>query len=135
MKHILLFVWQLPQHILGLLLRCLCAGRCRAVKRKGAAVVFFIEHFWGGICLGAYIFIDYTLINDQRILTHEYGHFLQSRMLGPLYLLIVGVPSITMNIFCRILGPQSRFSARYYQRFPENWADKLGNMAEERKLF
>jgi len=30
---------------------------------------------------------------EQRTLVHEYGHTIQSIILGPLYLLIIGIPS------------------------------------------
>ena len=76
-----------------------------------------------GVSLGKYIIIRYNA--SLNTLNHEYGHCLQSEKLGPLYLLVVGIPSITMNILTRwgILK-----SERYYKRFPENWADTLGGV-------
>jgi hypothetical protein len=49
----------------------------------------------GAVSLGQYIFIfsDYGK-DEMRIIKHEYGHTRQSHILGPLYLLVVGVPSI-----------------------------------------
>jgi hypothetical protein len=46
-------------------------------------------------------------------------------MLGPLYLFIVGIPSVTMNMLtkAKILKREN-----YYKRWPETWADKLGKV-------
>jgi len=76
-----------------------------------------------GVSLGKYIIISHNA--GSQTLSHEYGHCLQSEKLGILYLLVVGLPSITMNIMTRmgILEPEN-----YYKRFPENWADKLGGV-------
>ena len=31
---------------------------------------------------------------SERILVHEYGHTIQSLILGPLYLIVIGIPSL-----------------------------------------
>ena len=31
---------------------------------------------------------------SKRLLVHEYGHTIQSLILGPLYLIVIGIPSI-----------------------------------------
>jgi len=77
-----------------------------------------------GVSLGDYIIINKDHLTDI-IIKHEYGHSLQSRKLGWLYLLIVGVPSITMNILTRVKLLKAE---NYYKRWPENWADKLGGV-------
>jgi len=61
----------------------------------------------------------------EKTKNHEYGHSLQSRMLGPVYLLVVGLPSSLFNLLTRLdfLNPNG-----YYSRYPENWADKLGKV-------
>jgi hypothetical protein len=43
-------------------------------------------------------------------------------MTGPLYLIVVGLPSIIQNILGK-LGIISDLN--YYKRYPENWANKL----------
>jgi hypothetical protein len=59
---------------------------------------------------------------------HELGHQRQSEMFGPLYLLIVGLPSI---IRARIWVGRKLPPLDYYKGWPENQADKLGGV--ERK--
>ncbi|MCB1140566.1 MAG: hypothetical protein KDK23_17540 [Leptospiraceae bacterium] len=51
--------------------------------------------------------------------THEYGHTYQSRLLGPFYLLIIGIPSL----LSASLRP-SRHGAVYTERWADAWAAK-----------
>lgn len=63
---------------------------------------------------------------DKRARTkkHEYGHSKQSLYLGPLYLIVVGLPSITWAE----LYKNFKREISYYDVYPENWADKLGEV-------
>lgn len=129
MKKILLYIWQLPQNLLGLLVI--------AVTRAEPSTLFVdkdqpyyrsqLDHCSFGVCLGEYIiFGAYTAcIMDWR---HESGHRLQSRTLGPLYLLVVGLPSVVRNVWDRIAHRSWGFDRRkcwYYGGYPESWADRL----------
>lgn len=63
---------------------------------------------------------------NERMARHEYGHTLQSLLLGPLYLLVIGLPSF---LWCQLPFFQERRKRRhisYYSFFPERWADALG---------
>ena len=115
------YIWQLPQNLLGWLLS-------RGYKNiKGVEGVKIYEksgkHIYG-VSLGDYIVFggSYHTHTDDL---HEYGHHIQSVVLGPLYLLIVGIPSVLFNVISRI---SPKFSDRYYERYPENWADDLGGV-------
>jgi hypothetical protein len=83
--------------------------------------------FVSGFSAGQYIFLNDG--HDSTDIRHELGHSLQSMYLGPLYLLIVGIPSAANNLWDRwfhkhwMPGKRIRW---YYCRFPEHWADKLG---------
>ena len=37
---------------------------------------------------------------SRRLLVHEYGHTIQSLILGSLYLIVIGIPSTLWGIFC-----------------------------------
>lgn len=114
------WLWQLPQHLLALILIKIVGAK--KTKTHGGASVYMTHHVFG-ISLGEYIIV-WDESNDV-VIRHEYGHTLQSRMLGPAYLIIVGLPSITMNLLSRagILRVD-----RYYDRWPEDWADRLGGV-------
>lgn len=120
------WTWGLPQSLLGLAL-ALKYRRCPR-KRVGGAVATLHDGDWGGVSLGMFIFVPNGLPPEReaQLLAHEYGHTFQSALLGPLYLLAVGVPSyLWANL---PLNQRRRAAMRipYESRYPENWAEALG---------
>ena len=122
----MLYVWQVLQHLLGLLLiKITGAGRW---KTGGIAWYWFDKNknrftrFFSGVSLGRYILLPY---GDMATIKHEHGHSKQSEYLGPLYLVIIGLPSATGNLISRI----SKTVHKNYYRLPwERWADILGGV-------
>lgn len=116
------WTWELPQTLLGWILTLFY--QVRNTQDYQDVKVVYLEKARIGISLGRYIiFYHWASENTHK---HEYGHTRQSKYLGPLYLLVVGLPSITLNILSSIIG--GKFASNYYNRFPEDWADKLGNV-------
>ena len=110
---VLLYLWQLPQNLLGLLV-ILFTGA------KKQCLVYRTDKYRFGVSLGKYIiFGGYYSYVDIK---HEMGHQKQSLYLGPLYLLIIGLPSVTGNLLRRLI----KFD--YYKQPWEDWADKLGGV-------
>lgn len=125
MKNFLLILWQLPQVLLGIIVVVISRAK---LDKKG----IYRTKMSFGVSLGPIIVIhegygEYT----ER---HECGHSKQSLMLGPLYLLIVGIPSLIMNIMSRIsfVWGSGKFGGQYYSRWPESWANKLGEIEKDR---
>ena len=82
------------------------------VTRKGR-----LPYNWG-ISLGRFINVGGSRddIRVPSMLAHEFGHTLQSRILGPLYIIVVGFPSL---IGCRL--PLHDHRREWY----EVWANRL----------
>jgi len=124
---ILLFIWQLPQNLLALFL-ILTKGLVERSQINGVPIFRGNNILWG-VSLGDFIILSdlYTDIDTPK---HEYGHCIQSKIFGPLYLIIIGIPSITMNILSSYSYEHGSktFWRNYYKRWPENWADKLGKV-------
>ena len=122
---ILLYIWQLPQHLLALVILAIIRliGKPYTVRKIDSHNYICQTLFDASFSLGKYVFLtpDYT----KTILKHELGHCVQSIILGPLYLLIAGLPSISRNIYSRICKKDDKW---YYGSFPENWADTLGKV-------
>ena len=57
---------------------------------------------------------------------HEYGHTLQSKILGPLYLFVIGLPSLIWAGCFEDYRKENKIS--YYDFYTEKWADKLGGV-------
>lgn len=127
---ILLYIWQIPQNIVGLFVRFIMGADQKTVKGyRGDTTVFSSSKMSGGISLGKYIMLDKTYGNYDRYKEtwdHEYGHTRQSRILGPLYLFVIGIPSI---IWAGLYGPVIKPTYNgYYKFYTEKWADKLGGI-------
>jgi hypothetical protein len=54
--------------------------------------MFEFGECWGGLCLGPFQFVNKYATN--KIKDHEYGHSIQNILFGPLFLFIVGIPSL-----------------------------------------
>lgn len=125
-KKILLFIHQLPQNLLGLLVIFFTVAHKE--DREFEYVAYLSSPF--GVSLGNFIIFGKEP-GSETSYKHEYGHHIQSIKLGWLYLFVVGLPSILGNIWDRIAHGSWTYTQRevwYYSRFPERWADKLGNV-------
>jgi hypothetical protein len=120
MREFLLYVWQLPQNLLGLILVWILKPESK-VPYKGA-VVHLVPRRLIGVSLGRYIILRK---NRKLDVAHEWGHCRQSMRLGWLYLLVVGVVSglrSWLNIYKK---------GKYYDHWIERWADKLGGVWQD----
>ena len=122
MKEVLLYIWQLPQNLLGLIL-LLFYKREKVYHRLNGRTFYFTSEMPSGISLGNYIIMNRQDREDG--MRHEYGHTIQSRYLGWLYLLVIGLPSLCGNIWDRIFCKGDRW---YYNQPWEKWADRLGGV-------
>jgi len=83
---------------------------------------------YGGVSLGLFIFVtdDEVVKICDRMSVHEYGHTIQSLILGPLYLVVVG---ITSSVWCMSPYFQKKREDNnlpYSSFCIEKWADLLG---------
>ena len=86
----------------------------------------------GGVTLGRYIFVNQNYKDLSNVILHEIGHTKQSRILGPLYLIIIGIPSISWAGLRRLIPALKKIN--YYSLYTENWANKLMGLNKEGKL-
>ena len=70
--------------------------------------------------------IDVRASVDRPLLVHEYGHTIQSLVLGPLYLVIIGLPSVVWMNVPALSRWRARTGTSYYAFFTERWANALG---------
>ena len=131
MVNVLLYIWQLPQNLLGLILRIFYKTDEKIIYKE--KTIRICNKFRGGISLGETIF-TYNHWNSNELwksIKHEYGHSIQSRYLGWFYLLFIGLPSgigyWIDRLFHQKWTPADR-SKWYYNQPWEKWADKLGEV-------
>lgn len=120
---IVLFIWQLPQNIVALLMMPFI-GKLTLISYKNYCWAFKATKMSGGISLGNFVFLSEYSSNSDTTLAHEQeGHVKQSHMLGWLYLIIIGIPSIIWAGIHNYLGYKN-----YYIFYTEKWANKLAKL-------
>lgn len=124
MKELFLYIWQLPQNIIGLII-IIFGG---AKYKNGYWIIYSRnEKLFFGVSLGDYIIFCDKLEPIEIDLKHEQGHQKQSLCLGWLYLFVIGLPSFFGNIYDRIFHKDWDDIQRYYWYYNqpwEKWADE-----------
>lgn len=102
MKNILLqifyIIWQIPQILVALVMLPFM-GKKKLIRKENYCWVYECENMSGGISLGCFIFLSKYCAKRETTIMHELGHVKQSHMLGWLYLIIIGLPSILWATF------------------------------------
>lgn len=128
--------WGCLQTLLGLIVFLLHL-RDRHYLYHGAVITE-----WQGkssVSLGLFVFVTaepyfydklkdkYTLPElSRRLLVHEYGHTIQSLILGPAYLIVMGVPSTLWGFLPSANRMRREKQVSYFAFFTEKWANALG---------
>ena len=137
------FTWGLLQSLLGLFV-FLVNFRSSHYSYYGAIVTEW--NLKSSVSLGCFIFItkepyfydklkdDFTKADlSSRLLVHEYGHTIQSLILGPVYLIVMGIPS-TLWGFLPVAQKKRKQGVSYFSFFTEKWANRLGETVTQKKL-
>lgn len=114
--------WGAPNTLVGVAAGAfaLVVLRGRLGERRGVPVVLLPGRTTQAVTLGPVIIA--TGRPDAELLEHERGHWLQSVALGPLYFVVVGLPSLTHAIWFRRRYPRGPH-ALYFRFYTEAWAD------------
>lgn len=117
-RNLILFIWQLPQHLLAILYigYLVMMGKDLGVDSRYKQAIVIPCVMRGAVTLGCYVFVG---LNSEyrKTVKHELGHTIQSKILGPLYLIVIGIPSITYCGLRRIF-PSLR-KKNYYDFYTE----------------
>ena len=118
--NIFLYIWQLPQNLVGVVMLLYFRNEKKILEYSNIRY-YVAQKMSGAITLGNYIILSPYYHNDVETFVHEFGHTLQSKILGPLYLIVVGTNSLLHAWLhdCRSDGKS------YYHFWTEKWANKL----------
>lgn len=122
---IIKYVWQLPQ-MLAAWIWYLVRKKSILYNSVGNFYTVYVGANRGGVTLGDRIFISKCYRGEylNMVIAHESGHVKQSLYLGPLYLIVIGIPSILWAWSHRWIAPRKS----YYWLYTEAWANKLGGL-------
>lgn len=112
-------IWQLPQFIVALVMLPFL-GDIKLIARRHFNFCFVGSNMVGGISLGPFAYVSKRLTADEPVAHELDGHTVQSKILGPLYLFVVGIPSILNAMF--------DFTPCYYDFYTESWANRYAGL-------
>ena len=121
------WTWGFPQSLVGLIVYLINRNKPHETYR-GCIVTRWGNR--GSLGVGMFLFLG---CDDPQVRVHEFGHSVQSLILGPLFLPIMGIPSILWCNLprCRKLRKEKGIS--YYRFYPESTASRLGAWATGEK--
>ena len=123
LKTILLFLWLLPQNIIGLIVFFFTKLRGAKSETYNGTIVTRWKRS-GGISLGQFIFVPQYA--GEKTIKHEYGHYIDGTCLGWLYGVVIGIPSF---IWAGCFGKyRAKHNISYYDFYTEKRADLLGEV-------
>lgn len=122
------WTWGILQTVVGFIVFLIFIEN-RHIWYNGA-VITEIKGNWGGISIGMFAFVDNMPQGKEayksNLVKHEYGHTLQSILLGVLWVFIVAIPSlIWAGCFKKW---RKKHNISYYSMPIEHWADKWGGV-------
>lgn len=135
---LLQWTWGFVQNIVGLAV-FLANLKGRHYLYHGAVVTVW-RYSKANAALGMFIFVNEPLSERSRLAAyestriHEYGHTVQSVILGPLYLIVIGLPSMLWCMLPVCRGYRKRNGVSYYVFYPERWANYLGEKITKGKV-
>ena len=131
-KRALLLIWELPQNILGAFLFIFFAVFSDSViLDDDDPLEMYSPMMRGAISLGIFRVYAYKYLGNgaryvELVRRHEKGHRKQSMMLGPLYLIVIGLPSL---IWAALHSSVRRLrTVDYFSFYTEKWADRLAGV-------
>ena len=118
---ILSIIWQLPQNIVALVMLPFM-GKLKLVSFRKFCWCIEGQNMSGGISLGNIAIVSHAEAKREVYVAHEQlGHTVQSKILGPLYLFVIGIPSI-------IHAWLHKKCPCYYHFYTEKWANKCAGI-------
>ena len=99
-------------------------GKKKKICYRNYSICYEAEKMNGGISLGSIIYVSEKSAKNLSTIAHELdGHTKQSKLLGPLYLLVIGIPSIAWAY----LRDEKKYP-NYYAFYTESWANKCAGL-------
>ena len=130
------WTWGLPVNLVGGIAFLICTKLLgRRYQRFGYAYIVYLPWKQGGLSMGLFIFMrdqhpkkEWTY--NARI--HEYGHTWQCLLLGPLYYIVIALPSM---IWCNCFESwRKKHGVSYYKLYCEAWANAFGQRFSGMKM-
>lgn len=135
--YVIQWTWGLPVNIVGGIAYLICTKVLKYRHQKfGYANIVYMPWNAGGLSMGLFIFVkdrgDEPNPWSYNTRIHEYGHTWQCLLLGPLYYIVIALPSV---IWCNCFQwYREKYKVSYYWLYCEAWANSWGQKATKLKM-
>ena len=136
--------WGIIQTLVGAIYCILNFKDSKHIFYKGDIVTFWEKKV--GLSMGLFIFVppeprfydeekyNYTKEElQERLMIHEYGHSIQSLILGPLYFVVIGLTASIWSFSPKYSELRKNKSVSYFDFYTEKWANHLGELVTGKK--
>ena len=122
------FTWGILQNLAGCFWFLCCLRKKHSLYHGAILTRIRMKRFSGGWTFGCFIFLTEPMNRELEhdILIHEYGHTFQSLLLGPFYLLVIGLPSTIWASSKNLSRLRREKNIPYSRLYCEKWASKWG---------
>ena len=122
------WTWGIVQNICGLVVFLILKVKNpnnKLIRYNGAIISQWSVN--GSMGLGMFIFDGHQNKDDhEETIVHEYGHTVQSAILGPLFIPLIGIPSFIWANFPYFVRLRKRKKISYMNLYCEKWASNWG---------
>lgn len=130
MKTLLFCIWQwiwgFPQTLVGFILYCIHRKQPHFTYHGCVVTRWNVR---GSLGVGMFLFVNENSFQTKpQVLVHEYGHAVQSAILGPLFLPVMGIPSFLWCNLPPFRKLRTEKGVSYYRFYPESTANYLGSL-------
>lgn len=127
---IIQLTWGIIQNILGILLFVILSIiNIKRERRYYHGAIISRWKFGFSMGLGMFIFLghaDKPVEYQNKVLVHEYGHTIQSIIIGPLFFFLVAIPSTVWAFTPCFVKKRKEGKASYFDLYCESWANYEG---------
>lgn len=130
--YLIQFTWALPQNLVGLIGFLALRGKFEHERFHNSFITYVkTDKPFGGVSIGIFIFINAKkkdkedVMRDIRI--HEYGHTIQSLVLGPVWAFVIAFPSMIWCGVPALCKYRKDNNVSYYWLYCEGWANLWGS--------
>ena len=134
--YLIQWTWGLPVNLVGGIVFLICTKiKGRRWQKFGYSKIVYLPWNSGGLSLGLFIFMKDNHKSEKwtyNTRIHEYGHTWQCLLLGPIYYIVIALPSA---IWCNFFeGYRKKNNVSYYWLYCENWANAWGQKFSKMKM-
>ena len=134
--YLIQWTWGLPVNLVGGTVFLICTKiKGRRWQKFGYSRIVYLPWNSGGLSLGLFIFMKDNHKSEKwtyNTRIHEYGHTWQCLLLGPIYYIVIALPSA---IWCNFFeGYRKKNNVSYYWLYCESWANAWGQKFSKMKM-